>query len=148
MRDQASACVKKLKDGLNAKRRVRDSLNSTFEAKIHTYLINSNPDKYLIDGSRVRHVVLNADKAVLRKHYNGKVPHNLDIATETFQSIIDGHDSRFKVPNKPKINPCLELLKNNTKYSVNIPPSIESTVQLHHLCRVPPCCVCTELTLL
>ena len=116
--------MKKLKEEVRAKRRVHDTLNSTFKARIHKHHINSNPSKYLIDGARVRHVVVTADKAILRKHFSCNVPKNLDIASETFQSIIDGYESRFDVPKKPFANPCLDLLKDNEQYNIHISSSI------------------------
>ena len=128
LRDQAGACVKKINEELTAKRRVRESMTNTFESKIHTHLINSNPDKYLIDGVRVRNIAVNADKAVLRKHYNGRVPLDLDVAAATFQTVIDSFENRHKKAEKPKtqhINPTLELLKNNSQYNVVVPQSMD-----------------------
>lgn len=127
LRDQAGAAVKRINEELTAKRRVRDSLNSTFESKIHSHLINSNPEKYLIDGSRVRNIVLNSDKAILRKHFNGKVPKDIDVAAPSFQTIIDTYESQHKFFRKPKTtNPTFDMLKSNSQYNVNIPPSLDT----------------------
>ena len=129
LREQAATHVKRLKEELAAKRRVQESLNSTFEAKIHSYLINSDPDKYIIDGCRIHNIAVNADKAVLRKHFAGKVPENLELASKTFKSIIDAHERQYKVPAKKAKcdnSAVFDILQNNAEYNVRIPPSMQT----------------------
>ena len=78
----------------------------------------------------MKNVVLNADKAILRKHFKGIVPRDVEVAASTFQTVIDSYQVRFQTrvmgkTKSRKTKTSFELLKNNSKCNVAITPSID-----------------------
>ena len=74
--------------------------------------------------------MLNADKAILRKHFKGIVPRDVEFASSTFQTVIDSYEAKFQTRAMDKTksrttNTSFELLKNNRHYNVAIPPSTD-----------------------
>ena len=99
LKNKCDAEVKKTKNELEVKKSVYKSVSQTFENKVHSYLIRTNPSKYLINGvgPEVKKRVLNADKCILRKHYGGKAPGHLEIASCTWQSVIDAFHDKYEL---------------------------------------------------
>jgi hypothetical protein len=122
--------VKKLKSEVEVKQRVKTQMLTTFENKIHDDLIRSNPNKYLIDGGPAyKKRILDADKAILRKYYKAKAPDNLEIASVTWQAIIDAETEKWSTGQRKPIqprNPVLEMMKAMT--SQNQQPSSTATM--------------------
>ena len=118
-RDKAEGLMKKIKSELDAKIKMEQNVNQTFEAQIKPHLINSNPDKYLFDGFKERSRVLMADMAILRKHYKGEMPNNAEMESKKWENIIKTFEER-KIPKSVK-NPVQELLKHNSIYDVRFP---------------------------
>ena len=88
--------VKALSAEIEAKRKAQNETFNTFEGKIQSHLIRSNPEKYLI--SATGQVRVNADTAILKKVYDGQVPDNLESSSQFWQEIIDSHDRQFHNP--------------------------------------------------
>ena len=117
----------KLKHEFETKKKIYTDMTQTFEARIHTYLINSNPSKYLIGsvGPNYKKRVVDADKAILRKHYNGKVPSNLYLDSQSWQAIIDAYKEKFKLSSetpKETRNPVLDRIRDQKRRSSDIEP--------------------------
>ena len=130
LKNKCDAEVKKLKSELEVKKNVYQSVAQSFESKIHSYLIRTNPSKYLVNGvgPEIKKRVLDADKCILRNHYGGKAPDHLEIASCTWQSIIDAFHDKYKLQNKkicPPQNPILERLKSMKKETLCAPKTPE-----------------------
>ena len=91
--------VKALSAEIEAKRKAHNETSNTFEGKIQSHLIRSNPEKYLISATGpVRQVRVNADTAILKKVFDGQVPDYLESSSQFWQEIIDSHDRQFHNP--------------------------------------------------
>ena len=77
--------------------RIRESIrtnNQSFPHAVRSHLVNSNKPKYLaMYGQQIipLTMVINLDLSILQKFYDNKVPHNLDIESEQFETIIAAH---------------------------------------------------------
>ena len=93
LKNKTEGELKKLRLEFESKRKIYESMSKTFESQIHSALVNSNPDKYLVNGvgPGFKKRVLDADKCILRKHYKGKIPTNLHLESASWKSIIDAH---------------------------------------------------------
>jgi hypothetical protein len=82
--------LKAMANELDAKKKAHKETFRTFEGQTQSWLIRSNPDKYLIPATgQVRQVRVNADTAILRKHYNGVVPSAIETVSKTWPNIIE-----------------------------------------------------------
>ena len=76
-----------------------DTRNKSFPEALKSYLINSNKQEYLVEyGDQIVPLTskINIHLAILQKHYNGKIPENLEEESELFSQIIISHRDRFK----------------------------------------------------
>ncbi|KAK3104441.1 hypothetical protein FSP39_002111 [Pinctada imbricata] len=127
-RDKAEGLMKKLKAELDAKIKMEEIVNQSFEAKIKPFLINSNQGKYLFDGYKERSRLILADTAILRKHYKGIIPTNIENESNKWQEIIKIFEERH-VPKQKVSNPVRQLLEANPVHNVQFPqiPNIPMT---------------------
>jgi hypothetical protein len=114
LKNKADGELKKFKSEVEVKQKIKNQMLMTFENKIHEQLIRTNPEKYLIGGvGQAKKRVLDADKAILRKYYNGKAPEHLDVASITWQALIDAEMEKWNVGQRkpqPPRNPVLEMM--------------------------------------
>ena len=124
MRDATLAEIKKLKHEIATKEIAYKSISSSFAHRVKPFLIENNPAKYLFNGYKERLKVINGDIAILRQHYSGVVPDNLDIVSKTWPALIECYmEKQLKAPIK---NPVRDMLENNPVYNVNIPKTSAS----------------------
>ena len=82
--------------------KVRESIdirNRSFPEALRSCLINSNKQEYLVEyNGQVVPLTskINLHLAILQKHYNNKVPENLEEESTLFSEIITAHRERFK----------------------------------------------------
>ncbi|KAK3089259.1 hypothetical protein FSP39_002149 [Pinctada imbricata] len=130
--NEASGEMKKLKAELDAKIKMEETVNQSFEAKVKPFLINSNQGKYLFDGYKERSRLILADTAILRKHYKGIIPTNTDNESNKWQEIIKIFEERH-VPKQKVSNPVRQLLEANPVHNVQF-PQIPNIPRPHFLC--------------
>ena len=129
--------LKKAKQELELKIKVKEKLNSSFEKRLEPYLIESNRKKYLAEtayGIRPRQALLNEDIAVLERHYRGVFPKDIKSEKQNFQQIIHRANTIQKKPE----NAVRELLTSNTVYPVKFPTQSESSPPLPSDYQPPP----------
>lgn len=114
--------IKSLEIELKVKKEAQCSTAKTFERRIRDYVINSNPEKYLINGGPgIINVKLQADIAILKRHYHNKIPENLENESRYFTTIIASQDSQ-RAPRMTPKNPIQAKLESNAIYPVRFPP--------------------------
>ena len=109
--------INALTSELDAKRKANQETHNTFEGKIFSWLIRSNPEKYLIKtAGQVRQVRVNADTAILRKVFEGQVSDDLETSSQFWKDIIDTSDIKYRQSTeKPSFtvsNPVRKELEN------------------------------------
>ena len=126
-RDKAEGLMKKLKAELDTKQKMEETVNQSFESKVKPYLINTNPDKYTFDRFKERSRLILADTAILRKHYKGVSPMNLQEESRKWPDIIKLYEER-NIP-KPRANPVRQMLEQNSVYGVKFPQFSNTSTQ-------------------
>ena len=121
--------LKKAKQELELKTKVKEKLNSSFEKRLEPHLIDTNRKKYLAEtafGIRPRQALLNEDIAILERHYRGVFPRDINFEKRNFQQIISRANEQLCIPKKPE-NSVRNLLVNNAVYPVKFPTQAGST---------------------
>lgn len=114
--------IKSLEVELKVKKDAQCSSAKTFERRIRDFVINSNPEKYLINGGPgTMNVILQADIAILKRHYHNRIPENLKDESRYFTTIIASQDSQ-RAPRTTPENPVQAKLESNAIYPVRFPP--------------------------
>ena len=109
--------INALTSELDAKRKAHQETHNTFEGKVYSWLIRSNPEKYLIKSTgQVRQVRVNADTAILKKIFEGQVPEDLETSSQFWKDIIETSDAKFRQsterPSFMVSNPVRKELEN------------------------------------
>ena len=103
---------------LEAKKKARDETYNTFEGKVQSWLIRSNPDKYLIAATgQVRQVRVNADTAILKKILECQVPEDIEKSSKFWPDMIENYEQKYIKTTKKEmppriINPVRRELEN------------------------------------
>ena len=121
-KNKASIDVKKIKQELDLKIKVKEKLNCSFEKRLEPHLIESNRKRYLADtafGIRPRQALLNEDIAILERHYRGIFPSDIEYEKQNFQQIITRANTAL--PKKP------ENSARDGMYSVQFPKTASAT---------------------
>lgn len=108
-----------LSSELEAKKKARDETYNTFEGKVQSWLIRSNPEKYLIAATgQVRQVRVNADTAILKKVLECQVPDDIEKSSKFWPDIIENYECKYIRSTKretlktPIINPVRRELES------------------------------------
>ena len=128
-KNKLSMDLKKAKQELELKLKVKNKMNSSFEKRLEPILIESNRKKYLADttfGIRPRQALLNEDLAILERHYKGVYPRDIAYEKNNFQKIIARANKELSGTRKPESS-VRDMLTNNPIYSVNFPKSASAT---------------------
>ena len=141
LKNKTEADLKKLRHEYDTKKKIYGNMSQTFESKIHSALINSNPEKYLIGGTGpgYKKRLLDVDKCILRKHYKGKAPKNVDLESHLWKSIIETHHAKFEmktVVSRPPRNPVLERMKTDMSKSKTIDVANNEQEQLNQAIKL------------
>ena len=97
-RDDLNRDIKKKQIELKQKTELCETLMSSFEKKIEVALINSNRELYMVNtaaGPQPKRYLLNKHKNILRIHYGGKIPDNLEEAKKSFPKIIHRYTNKM-----------------------------------------------------
>ena len=116
------------------------STSKTFERRVRDYVINSNPEKYPLNGvgPGIVNIKLQADTAILKRHYNYKIPDDLARESRYFNGIIDSQGLPKKLPRRAPRNPIQEALQTNPIYQVRFPPPTATATSAERMTGVPP----------
>ena len=131
--------MKALEIELKVKKGALTSASKTFERRVRDSVINSNPEKNLLNGvgPGIVNIKLQADIAILKRHYNNKVPEDLARESRYFNGIIDSQGLPQNLPSRAPRNPIQETLQTNPIYQVRFPPPTATATSAERMTGVP-----------